>query len=187
MRIDHDSELALDAAVALVNTEDHRTGLDTLAAPDDLRRFLDERSVSGSRVGTDGELRAVRRLRRRLRAIFDASDARDRCAVVTAVNGLIAESGAVPRLVEHDGNPLHLHFTSPDAPVHHRLGAEIGVALAIVVRDLGYERLRVCEAPDCGGVLMDMSTNRSRRYCDTQCGNRQHVAAYRERLARARG
>ena len=34
-------------------------------------------------------------------------------------------------------------------------------------------------------VLVDLSKNRSRRFCDTgNCGNRQHVAAYRERLSR---
>ncbi len=44
--------------------------------------------------------------------------------------------------------------------------------------------LRRCEAPDCDAVLVDRSKNRSRRYCDTgNCGNRQHVAAYRERRA----
>ena len=91
----------------------------------------------------------------------------------------------MPFLVEHDGNPLHLHYNPPDAPVHDRLGAEMAVTLAIVVRDGGLDRLRVCESADCGRVLVDLSRNRSRRYCDTQCGNRQHVAAYRERRARA--
>jgi predicted RNA-binding Zn ribbon-like protein len=48
-------------------------------------------------------------------------------------------------------------------------------------------RLRQGEAPDCDAVLIDLSKNRSRRYCDTgNCGNRQHVAAYRERLYRDR-
>ena len=88
---------------------------------------------------------------------------------------------AVPRLVEHDGNPIHFHFTPAGAPLHHRLGAEMGVALAIVVQDGGLERLRVCDSPDCDNVLVDLSRNRSRRYCSTLCANRQHVAAYRAR------
>jgi predicted RNA-binding Zn ribbon-like protein len=46
--------------------------------------------------------------------------------------------------------------------------------------DLG--RLRVCAADDCDAVLVDLSRNRSRRYCDTgNCGNRTNVAAYRAR------
>ncbi len=99
----------------------------------------------------------------------------------TALNRMIAENGAVPRLVEHDGLPVHLHFTPSEAPLDQRLGAEMAVALAIVVRDGGLERLRICESAGCGRVLVDLSKNRSRRYCDTQCGNRQHVAAYRRR------
>ena len=55
--------------------------------------------------------------------------------------------------------------------------------MAIVTRDGGPERLRVCETPGCGRVLVDLSKNRSRRYCDTLCANRQHVAAYRRRRA----
>jgi predicted RNA-binding Zn ribbon-like protein len=125
----------------------------------------------------------VRRLRTRLRGIFDLAHDGDADAVVLAINELIADTGPVPRLVEHDGQPLHLHFTSADAPLDRRLGAEIAIALAIVARDGGPERLRVCEAPACGRVLVDLSKNRSRRYCDAQCANRQHVAAYRRRRA----
>jgi predicted RNA-binding Zn ribbon-like protein len=34
-------------------------------------------------------------------------------------------------------------------------------------------------------VFVDLSRNRSGKFCDTRnCGNRQHVAAYRERRAK---
>jgi len=85
--------------------------------------------------------------------------------------------------VEHDGHPPHLHYTPFDAPVHHRLGAEMAIALAILVRDSGLDRLRLCAAPRCENVVVDLSKNRSRRYCSTRCANRQHVAAYRQRQA----
>jgi predicted RNA-binding Zn ribbon-like protein len=185
LRLDHDSELALDEAVALVNSDDRRTGDDILATLDALTRFLDQRNISGSRAGSEAELRAVRRLRSRLRAVFEAAAVGDRDTAVADLNALIADAGAVPYLIEHDGNPLHLHYTPAGAPVHHRLGADMAIALAIVVRDGGLDRLRVCESPDCRRVLVDLSRNRSRRYCDAQCGNRQHVAAYRERQGRA--
>jgi predicted RNA-binding Zn ribbon-like protein len=32
-------------------------------------------------------------------------------------------------------------------------------------------------------VLVDLSKNRSRRFCDSGCGNRTNVAAYRARRA----
>ena len=34
-----------------------------------------------------------------------------------------------------------------------------------------------------GGVVLDLSRNRSRRYCSTACANRNAVAAYRARRA----
>jgi predicted RNA-binding Zn ribbon-like protein len=56
------------------------------------------------------------------------------------------------------------------------------MALAHVISVGERERLRTCEAPDCEHVLVDLSRNRSKRYCDARtCGNRLHVAAYRER------
>ncbi|MGH9136135.1 MAG: CGNR zinc finger domain-containing protein [Acidimicrobiales bacterium] len=183
MHLDHDTRHVVGELEALLDTDNRRDGVDTLTSVEALSRFLDDHEISGARAGTEHELRAVRRLRSRLRAIFESASAGDRDAVVAELNELIAEAGAVPYLVEHDGLPLHLHYTPFDAPVHHRIGAEMAIALAIIVRDGGIERLRVCEAPDCGGPFVDVSRNRSRRYCDVRCGNRQHVAASRQRQA----
>jgi predicted RNA-binding Zn ribbon-like protein len=41
----------------------------------------------------------------------------------------------------------------------------------------------VCADDDCEGVVLDLSRNRSRRFCSTTCGNRNAVAAYRARQA----
>ncbi|MGH9135848.1 MAG: CGNR zinc finger domain-containing protein [Acidimicrobiales bacterium] len=183
MHLDHDTEIVLDEVVDFVNTDDRRTGVDSLTTTDTLDVFLDEHDISGARAGTEAELRAVRRLRARLRAVFETAAAAARDTVIADLNALIAEARAVPFLVEHDGYPLHLHYTPPDAPLHHRLGAEQALALAVVLRDGGLDRLRICESPDCGRIFVDLSRNRSRRYCDVQCGNRQHVAAYRQRRA----
>ncbi len=54
------------------------------------------------------------------------------------------------------------------------------MALAFFVVAGEQDRLRRCEAPDCRHAFVDLSRNRSRRYCDSRtCGNRLHVAAYR--------
>lgn len=179
MQIDHDSALALEELAVLVNADDR----DVLADRRSLTDFLDERGISGTRAGDDRELAAMRRLRKALHDLFVLVEDGHRGEVIDAINELVADAGAVPRLVEHDGIPPHLHYTPSDAPLHQRLGAEIAVALAIVVRDSGLERLRICASPDCNDILVDLSKNRSRRYCSTQCANRQHVAAYRQRQA----
>jgi len=181
MQLGHDTLLCVDEAVDLVNTDDRGQQTDTLTTPEQLADYLDRQRISGVRAGTGSELVTVRQLRNRLRSIFEAATAGHHDTVVAELNRLIADSRAAPRLVEHDGNPVHFHFTPAGAPLHRRLGAEMGVALAIVVRDSGLERLRVCASPDCDNVLVDLSRNRSRRYCDTLCANRQHVAAYRAR------
>jgi predicted RNA-binding Zn ribbon-like protein len=75
-----------------------------------------------------------------------------------------------------------VHYFAPGASLTEHLRIDCGMALAHVVAAGERERLRRCEAPDCDLALVDLSRNRSKRYCDARgCGNRLHVAAYRER------
>lgn len=55
------------------------------------------------------------------------------------------------------------------------------MALLDVVRADEGSRLGVCADDDCEGVVLDLSRNRSRRYCSVACTNRNAVAAYRAR------
>ena len=56
-----------------------------------------------------------------------------------------------------------------------------------LIREDQLDRLRTCAADDCDDVLVDLSKNRSKRYCDTgNCGNRANVAAYRARKRQPR-
>lgn len=178
MQVAHDVERSLSLAVDLVNSRlDGEESLADLAA---LRAFLDGHDVSGSRSLSRDDLEEVHALRPRLRAVWAARDMRTAAAVV---NGMVAEAGALPQLTDHDGFDWHLHWTAPSARVASRLAADAGMAIAELLRDDGAERLRTCEAPGCDAVFVDLSRNRSRRYCDTgNCGNRMHVAAYRARL-----
>lgn len=180
MRFAHDTEVALLSAAALVNTAHDGEALPDPAA---LRRWLDEQEVSGTRAGTDEELAAIHALRTRLASVWDTGTSD---AVVAVVNALLAEADASPRLVRHDGWDWHLHLTPADAPLVDRLGTEAAMALADVVRSEALDRLKRCEAEGCSAVLVDLSRNRSRRFCDTgNCANRTHVAAYRARKAAA--
>ena len=174
----HDTTAALVLAADLVNSDD----LTDAAA---LEAFLDKHLVEPRPRATAADLDAVQALRPRLRAIWRAEDT---SALAELVNELLSDSGARPRLTDHGGGwGWHLHVTAHDAALEHRIAAQAGFAFADLVRMRETGRLRLCEAPDCDAVLIDLSKNRSRRYCDTgNCGNRQHVAAYRERLYRDR-
>lgn len=90
----------------------------------------------------------------------------------------------MPQLVRHDAWDWHLHATSADSALVSRIAVESSMAIVDLVRSGELSRLGLCAADDCDGVLVDLSRNRSKRFCDTgNCGNRVHVAAYRARLA----
>jgi predicted RNA-binding Zn ribbon-like protein len=55
------------------------------------------------------------------------------------------------------------------------------MAMVDVIRADENSRLARCDAADCDDIVLDLSRNRSRRYCSTTCGNREAVAAYRAR------
>ena len=184
----HDTTAALLLAADLVNSGGPVLGAqagDPLADVAGLEAFLDRHLVEPRVRANPADLGAVRALRPRLRAVWEAADGATRAGLV---NELLADSGARPRLVDHGGGwGWHLHVSGHDAALQHRIAAQAGFAFADLVRMGEAARLRGCEAPECLAVFVDLSKNRSRRYCDTgNCGNRQHVAAYRERLA-ARG
>jgi predicted RNA-binding Zn ribbon-like protein len=183
VHIDHDTLVGIREAVDLVNSDDRSANTDLLSSFEELDTYLSRHGVTGSRTHDQAELAALRALRGALREVFERAHVGDEASVVDALNALLTRTEASPRLVQHDDQPLHLHFTPAHATLEQRLGAELATSLAIVVRDGGISRLRICDAPDCGLVLIDVSKNRSRRYCDTQCGNRQNVAAYRKRIS----
>jgi predicted RNA-binding Zn ribbon-like protein len=57
------------------------------------------------------------------------------------------------------------------------------MAFTEVIRSKQLDRLRVCAADHCEDVHVDLSKNRSRRFCSVACANRTNVAAYRVRQA----
>jgi predicted RNA-binding Zn ribbon-like protein len=121
----------------------------------------------------------VRALRDHLRRFWAI---RDRDSAARYVNDLLAETGARPFLTKHDAFDWHLHLTHDDAPLASRIGAEAAMGFLDLIREDQLGRLRTCAAADCDDVLVDLSKNRSKRYCDTgNCGNRTNVAAYRAR------
>ncbi len=176
----HDTVVALRGAAALVNTAATLpTDTDDLTTPADLDAFVREWEWTGSRSHGDAELAAVRDLRPRLRELWTAApdDA------VAAVNDLLSEARALPQLVRHDEWSWHLHATPPEAPLATRMAVEAAMALVDVIRADELGRLGLCAADDCEDVVVDLSKNRSKRYCDGGCGNRANVAAYRARRA----
>lgn len=176
MMFTSDTEESLRAAVALVNSAEEP---DTLATGEDFAAFLAQYPYTGRIDRDDAELQAVRDLRPRLRAMLLAP----RDAMVEHVNDALSEVTLAPRLTRHDGTDWHLHAVADDHPLTERILVETAMALIDVIRADEGSRLDVCADADCQAIALDLSRNRSKRYCSTTCANRNAVAAYRARRA----
>ena len=172
----HDTEVSLQAAVSLANSA---LSPDTLLTVEDLDAFYTQYEFTGRHEQTRAELDAVREMRPRLRELLTA----DRERAVEIVNQMLADAKAVPQLVRHDQWDWHVHAVDPASPLPTRICVETAMAMVDVIRADEMSRLGVCADDDCEGVVLDLSRNRSRRFCSTACGNRNAVAAYRARQA----
>jgi predicted RNA-binding Zn ribbon-like protein len=169
-----DTEATLKASVDLVNSAAEP---DTLTEIAQLDAWYEHHGYTGRRDGDAAELEALRALRPVLRALLTAE--RDEAAEL--VNALLAEAEAVPQLKRHDGLDWHIHAVPPEAPLERRVMAEAAMAMIDLIRLDELSRLSVCADERCDGLVLDLSRNRSRRYCSTACANRNAVAAYRAR------
>ncbi|HEX7738611.1 MAG TPA: CGNR zinc finger domain-containing protein [Marmoricola sp.] len=170
----HDTESALLAAVELVNSA---AAPDTMTTPEELTSFFERHAYTGRHDGGDRELEQVRALRPALRALVTST----RDDAVELVNRMLSDAGAVPQLVRHGDLDWHVHATDSDAPFADRIVVETAMAMVDVIRADDLSRLGVCADEACDGVVLDLSRNRSKRFCSVTCGNRNAVAAYRAR------
>ena len=172
----HDTEHALLAAVTLVNSAQEP---ETITSVEELDRFFVESHYTGRHDGDAAELEAVRAVRAPLRDLLLA----DRDQAVELINAMLAEHRAVPQLRRHDDYDWHIHAIEAERPLAARIIVETAMAMIDVVRADEMSRLAVCADEDCGGIALDLSRNRSKKFCSTTCGNRNAVAAYRARQA----
>ena len=172
-----DTEETLRAAVWLVNSAEQPDTLETLA---DQRTFLTEFAYSGRLDLDDAELSSMRGIRPRLRQMLLAP----RPEMADHVNAALAGSHLTPRLVRHDDTDWHLHAVADDRPLAERVLIETAMALIDVIRADEGSRISVCADDTCQSLALDLSRNRSKRYCSATCTNRNAVAAYRARQAK---
>lgn len=183
MLITHDTRCALDCVVGLLNTAPECNGDEGLPDLESLRDFVRHHRISEVGRLEEGDLGGVRIARDRFSRVFRSRTNR---SAAELLNGMIAEAGTTPRLTDHDSYDWHMHYFAPGATLAEHLAADGGMALAFLIVAGERERLRYCGAPDCRRAFVDLSRNRSRRYCDSRtCGNRLHVAAYRARRREA--
>jgi predicted RNA-binding Zn ribbon-like protein len=165
-------------AVALVNTAPGERQRDQLATAGQLRDLLLAEDEPGPVEVSERDLADARQARDALGAVFAAREHPGQLAAL--LNDLLART-ARPRLVEHEGVPLHLHVDAPESSWGGWLAASGAMALALLVAEHGTGVLGRCEADGCAHVLLRTGPGPARRFCDDACASRTRVAAYRAR------
>jgi predicted RNA-binding Zn ribbon-like protein len=167
----------MQSAADLVNTRGHPSGNEYMGTPELAKEFLLGHDFSGvTRVSAD-DLAELHSVRGRLEEVFYAPD---EATATGLINDLLEEYEVKPSLTDHDGR-WHLHYAPEDSPVGRRVSAAVVMGLAALIADYGFDRFGICAADNCGDVFVDMSRNKSRRFCNDVCSSRTNVAAYRAR------
>jgi predicted RNA-binding Zn ribbon-like protein len=164
----------------LINSSRSADG-DQLADLAAVQAFADRYAFYGA-PGVAADVARLHAYRSRLDEIAVACEADDVALAIEKLNAMLAQTGASPQIASHHDRGPHIHVSRPDSPLADRMAAHFAMGLAWLVVAGQAGRIRSCDSPTCNDVFVDLSKNRSRRYCDSRtCGNRLHVAAYRAR------
>jgi predicted RNA-binding Zn ribbon-like protein len=126
---------------------------------------------------TSRDVRALRRLRSRLRQAFTCTQA---AQAVDILNPLLLAARAVPVLVENENGGLSLRV-APESTGYAALAARLPAALAAYIAEYGPQRLGTCAAAPCTCAFIDRTRPSKRRYCCDLCNDRAAASAYRRR------
>ncbi|WP_344340027.1 CGNR zinc finger domain-containing protein [Agrococcus versicolor] len=173
LRLPTETVAALDAVVAFATAAADGT-LDDAAGLD---RAVGSMQYTGARTHDDLEAQQVRDVVPALLAMWDA----ERDDVPALANAILRTADAAPQLVRHDGIDWHLHAVDAERPLAERIAVETAIAFVDIIRLGETDRCKRCADPRCGLPMLDLSRNRSRRFCSTACQSRVNVAAYRAR------
>jgi predicted RNA-binding Zn ribbon-like protein len=173
----HYIEHAAQTAADLVNTKGSITGNEYLGTPEGVEEFLRAHGFSPPLLVPEAGIAELHRVRDRLRAVFHASAESEAARLL---NAILTDLEVTPYLTNHDGR-WHMHYAPEDASLGQQVAAAGAMGLALVIAEHGFGRLGTCAADNCKDVFVDMSRNRSRRYCNEVCSSRMNVAAYRAR------
>jgi predicted RNA-binding Zn ribbon-like protein len=165
----------------LVNTFDA-----SLAEPEHLRcvedvgRFMRHHGLEPAQM-TAHDLAMARSLRLTTRRVFESRDAQQ---ALRRTNLLLRHQYYVARLSMQDAaTQLHWRIGVEGAAIA-RLEAAVAINLAALLKTVGFDRCRICQATPCRDVFIDLSKKGGRIFCGPRCASRVHVARFRGRQSR---
>jgi len=174
-----------DLAVRLVNSGVYDANTDPLRSREAFCSFVAERPFFAGSVNQH-ELDRLKLLRSELASVFTAAvDGEDQVAV-SALNTLLMVHPVHPVLVQHDGEPWHIHL-SESGSVTDRYAAASVIGLSLLLSALGRERFGICAIASCDRVFVDGSKNKSRRYCTDHSTAKGNVTSLRGQRAGTSG
>lgn len=173
--------MPLLAVQGFANTLDIETSTDLLESPE---TFLDWMKRSGlaapGMMVSTADLRLARRFRDVIRDLLVANESGSADAEAGAELAKLTAERRV-QLIADPATAKLTADTSPATDVDDLICLLLGVILLAQTTD-EWQRLKLCENPECLWAFYDASRNRSGSWCRTgQCGNRLKNRAYRER------
>ncbi|GAA3063732.1 MULTISPECIES: CGNR zinc finger domain-containing protein [Actinomycetes] len=184
----------LTAAVNLMNTSEGlhsaQASPDQLTSIESLRKFLSSQDSElkwPTSTLDRAQVDSVRDLRDTVHQIWGAAPITTK-EPVEKINTLL--EGVGTRVVRTSGGE-EPQFRAVPIPVSTQLAdvmtAAIADALQFLVVNDETGRMRTCKGDECDAVIVDLTRNRSKLFCDFgNCANRAHVRAYRARQAALR-
>ncbi|MBO0596700.1 CGNR zinc finger domain-containing protein [Nesterenkonia sp. E16_7] len=188
---DVDTDRTLVAAADLVNTSaglrSATPGLDQLTTVTQLKEYLSARApdMRWPPSGADrAQLEKVQDLREKVQRIWSAAPI-ESDAPVRVLNELLHGVGL--RVARGSDGDYRAEPVPASKDLADVMTASVATAIQhLVVRD-ETARMRTCKGEGCDAVIIDLTRNRSRLFCDFgNCANRAHVRAYRARQAAQR-
>jgi predicted RNA-binding Zn ribbon-like protein len=166
-----------ELAVRLVNSGVCDADVDPLGTQETFREMVADRPFLAVPM-TQHDLDRLKLLRAELTVIFTLAVEGAGSAAVDRLNGLLMIHPMHPVIVGHGGEHWHLHLNESGS-VTDRYASAAVASLALIVTQLGTERLGICAIASCDRVYIDGSSNRSRRYCKQHGAARANVTSLR--------
>lgn len=185
---DVDTDRTLVAAADLVNTaaglRSAAPGLDQLTTVSQLKEYLGGRdpALRWPSSGADrAQLEKVQQLREKVQRLWSMTPVVSD-APVQVLNELL--DGVGLKVARGSDGEYRAEPVPASKGLADVMTASVSTAIQHLVVRGETARMRTCKGEGCDAVIIDLTRNRSRLFCDFgNCANRAHVRAYRARQA----
>lgn len=158
--------------------------VDVLQSDEDVLIWLKQAGVSAPTIdagtGSLALLRSARRLREGIRSLVEKRKT-GRQGNPSILNSFLAASPSYPQLVWNKASTLTINTVRRQDTAESIL-APVAEAAADLLTTADFRLVKRCEDENCVLWFFDQTKSHHRRWCSMEiCGNRNKVAAYRER------